>query len=146
MKVSKNFYLSEFIHPSFFEIKGVNPIWFIDPRVFSMAQALRDRFNKPVIINDWTSKGNYSLSGLRPFSSRVGAPLSQHKYGRAIDPKVIGIDALDVQLDILGNWQYYQEAGLTTIEDSTPTWTHMDCRNTGSDSLFIIQTKYSKQS
>ena len=146
MKVAKNFYLSEFIHPSFLEVTGINPLWFIDPRAFSMAQALRDRFNKPVIINDWVRGGNYSLSGLRPFLSEIGAPLSQHKYGRAIDPKVLGIDALEVQLEIRRNWKFYQGAGLTTIEDSTPTWTHMDCRNTGSPSLFIIQTKYSKKS
>ncbi len=146
MKVAKNFYLSEFLHPSFLENKGINPLWFVDPRVFTMAQALRNRFQKPVIINDWVTDGAYSLSGLRPFSSSIGATFSQHKYGRAIDPKVLGIDALEVQLDIRRNWKFYQRAGLTTIEDSTPTWTHMDCRNTGSYSLFIIQTKYSKQS
>jgi len=146
MKVSKNFYLSEFIYPELLEMPRILPIWFINPKIITIAQAIRDRFGKPVIINNWFDMGKYYHSGLRPFDCETGAALSQHKFGRAIDVKVIGIDALEVQLDIKRNWLYYKDSGLTTIEDATPSWTHMDCRNTGSNSLFIIQTKFSKQS
>ncbi|MCD6379587.1 hypothetical protein J7M07_03995 [bacterium] len=81
MKVSKNFYLSEFIYPELLEI----------PRIL-------------------------------PFDDETGAALSQHKFGRAIDVKIAGIDVLEVQLDIKRNWLYYKDEGLTTIEDATPAW------------------------
>lgn len=138
MKVSKNFWLSEFIDPLFFEFPGIDPLWFIDKRIFLMAQFLRDRFGKPVTINNWASGGDYTLSGLRPFNTEIGAPLSSHKYGRAIDPKVHGVEAPEIQQDIIKNYHLYKHTGLTTIEVGTPTWTHMDCRQTNTDKLFQI--------
>jgi len=144
MKVAKNFTLAEFVHPEILDRWGAKSLWFIDPKIFTMAQALRDRFNRPVTINDWITGGVYIDSGLRQLNCQIGAALSQHKYGRGIDPKVKGIDPLEVQEDIRNFFYYYQNAGLTTIEDATPTWTHMDCRNTNSNELFIVLTKYSK--
>ncbi len=144
MKVEKDFTLAEFVHPEILDRWGAKSLWFIDPKIFTIAQAFRDRFNRPVTINDWIIGGEYINSGLRQFNCKIGTTLSQHKFGRAIDIKIKGIDPLEVQHDIRNFAYYYQMAGLTAIEDSTPTWTHADCRQTNSSEIFLIQTKYSK--
>ena len=144
MKVEKNFTLAEFVHPEILDRWGAKALWFIDPKIFTIAQAIRDRFNRPVTINDWITGGLLVDSGLRQLNCQIGATLSQHKFGRAIDFRVDGIDPLEVQQDIKNFANYYQLAGMTTIEDSTPTWTHADCRQTNSNEIFLIQTKYSK--
>ncbi len=144
MKVSRNFCLQEFLHPDFFEIKRINPLWLIDDQMIRIAQFVRNRFNQPVTINTWHNGGDYFNSGLRPYDSPEGALWSDHKFGRAIDVKVTSVDPLELQQDIIKHYSLYKANGLTTIEDGTPTWTHMSCRNTHQNHLFIIKTKYSK--
>ena len=138
MKVSKNFTIYEFIFPELAQSIGLNPIWYIDPKVISMAQFLRSRFNQPVTINDWSTGGGYTLSGLRPFLTRTGARLSLHKFGKAIDVKIRDIDPIEVQEDIIQNQEIYMDAGVTAIEKGTPTWTHLDCRNSIRHDILII--------
>jgi hypothetical protein len=139
LKVSKDFTLAEFIPPDILEMSPAAGIWFLDPRIITLAQFIRDRFKLPVIINDYISGGNYSNSGYRDPLSEVGAMFSQHKFGRAIDVKIQGLFPRELRDDIRKNWPLYKAKGLTTIEDNTPTWTHLDCRNTGLDTLFIVK-------
>lgn len=139
MKLSRNFYLEELVHPDFLTIPGLSPVWLLDPRIIRLAQFVRDRFNKPVTINDWESGGAYRNSGLRPFNSAEGAAWSDHKFGRAIDVKVRDIEAREIQTDVIRNYPAYQAMGLTAMEHGTPTWTHLCCRNTRQNSLMLIQ-------
>ncbi len=141
MKVSKDFSLAEFIPPDIYEMSPVNGTWFLDPRIITIAQFLRDRYKLPVVINNYLTGGQYQNSGYRDPLSSVGAMFSQHKFGRAIDVKVEGMFPEEIRQDVIRNWNIFKAVGVTTLEINTPTWVHLDCRYTGLDTLFIVKPK-----
>jgi len=141
MKVSKDFFLGEFIPPEVLEKYPEKGIWFVDPKIIAIAQFMRDRYRLPIIINDYLNKGNYINSGFRVPSCSIGAELSQHRFGRAIDPKIQGMFPEEVRDDIKRNWPLFKAVGLTTIEADTETWVHVDCRYTGLNELLIVSPK-----
>lgn len=140
MKLSKNFWLQEFLPPEIFEMSPAG-ILFLDPRIIAIAQAVRDRYGKPVTINNWMDGGNYINSGYRDPLCKVGALFSQHKFGRAADLKIEDMVEEEVRQDIIKNWDHFRQFGLTTIESDTLTWVHCDCRWTNQDKLFIVKPK-----
>jgi hypothetical protein len=121
-------------------LRGEKSIELIDNQIISIAQSIRDHFQLPCIINNWHDGGGFKESGLRKFLSKTGAAFSQHKYGRAIDVKIEGVQYQydDIRKEIERYWKKFSLLGLTTIESGTPTWLHLDCRHTGSNTLFII--------
>jgi len=139
-KITDNFYLDEFIHPDYMRKFGQNALWFIDHRIVTIAQELRNDLNVPIIINNYETGGGYKSSGLRTLGSKVGAKYSQHKYGRAIDCKFIGLEIREAYDFLLHNQDKYFNIGLTTIEniEHTPTWLHLDCRLTGLTQYKIV--------
>ena len=139
MKVSKDFSLAEFLTPEIYELHPENGIWFLDPRIITIAQFIRDRYGKPVTINNYLDGGSYTNSGFRDPHCEIGAKLSQHKFGRAADFKVEDMDPEEIRKDIIRNFDQFRKFGLTTIEADTPTWLHADCRWTDLDTLFIVK-------
>tara|TARA_R110002020_G_scaffold102076_1_gene239952 strand:+ start:1719 stop:2150 length:432 start_codon:yes stop_codon:yes gene_type:complete len=142
LKVSGNFYLQEFIDPGTYSRFGDSSIWFIDPRLVTLAQFMRERLGKPCTINNWNTGGQYQFSGFRPPDCSTGAALSQHRFGRAIDLKVKDMTADEVREDIINSWEIYKKStALTTIEDGdyAPTWCHIDIRDTGMEELKIVK-------
>ena len=138
--VDTSFIIQEFVPRRVYEVWGEKSIWFINPNMIRFAQWLKDRNRSTVIINDWCFGGSYQFSGLRPFDCEIGAKLSQHRFGNAIDIKVKGWDAEDVRNLIRKNWQFlYDNFGLTSMELDTPTWIHVDFRFTNLDYLFEIK-------
>lgn len=143
VQISENFYLDEFIDPSTYAARGARAIELIDMRIVYACQYIRDHLGA-VTVNNWASGGQYRLSGLRPFNTTTGAKFSQHKYGRAADIKVAGKTPAEVHEFIKANAQYFIERQwITTLEElqDTPTWTHIDCRYTGKDHLYIVSGK-----
>ncbi len=139
MKLSKNFWLHEFIPPDLYEMSLNNSTLFIDDRLIRLVQFIRDRFSKPIRINDWMDGGGFVNSGFRPPLCDIGAHFSQHKFGRAADLKIDGVSPEEVRRDIKANYQLYKEkTALTTIEAKTPTWLHVDLRFTHMGKLFIV--------
>lgn len=140
MKLSENFHLNEFIDPETYAWFGEKSIWFIDKRVISLAQFIRSRHKKPVTINNWATGGSYKLSGFRPPETTIGGKLSQHRFGRAIDVKVKGLTPQELYKDITDNQSLYMKVGLTCVEnvDYTPSWTHLDVRETNSSDILIV--------
>ena len=150
MKVSKNFYLTEFVSKNIYDQFGEKSIWFIDPRIISLAQFTRDFFGKSITINNWWDEGDAvqkampderQYSGFREPACTIGGNLSQHRYGRATDIKVSGLTPQEVYTAIIAANDKFMAAGLTTMEDirDTRTWNHLDIRNTGSDKLLIVR-------
>ena len=138
MKISDHFYLQEFVPESIYSRFGQNSLWFIDPKVISIAGWIRDYFEKPLIINTWHMGGNRQYSGFRPPATKVGALLSQHRYGRAMDFYITSIPAQEIQLAIKKNFLFLKQLGLTTMEAGTDTWTHLDVRFTNSSDLLLV--------
>lgn len=124
IKVSKNFYADEFLHP---EETDINKI---DLRLIEVAQWLRDTLGKSITINNYATGGQYKESGLRSQTTTTGAKKSAHKEGKAIDIKVSGMTAKDVYEFCLKNSDTLYEMGIREIEDGryTPSWTHLSTR------------------
>ena len=139
MKLQKNFYLQEFVSKEFYRKFGDFSIRYLHPKLPELAQFFRDRFKKGVTINNWVNGGLYNYSGLRPPHSRIGARFSRHKLGIAMDIKINGLNALELQSEIKKNFQkIYKPLGLTAIEDGTKTWTHVSLEWTQSKTLALI--------
>lgn len=138
MKVSKHFVIQEFVPKEIYDRFGDKSIWFIDPIIIRVAQFFRDRYNVSIIINDWHMGGKRTLSGFRPPSTKLGAGLSQHRFGRAIDLKWKGLDPETIRKDIKENQKEFLAVGLTTVEKGTDSWIHCDCRNTGMNEIYFV--------
>jgi len=142
-KIRPNFSLQEFVPPEIWRQFGEQSKWFLDPRMLDLAQFYRDFFGKPVYVNTWAVDWlgtNFGLRGLRPLDSDTGARWSQHKFGRAFDCNVKGMDPDEVRGAIRDNENTFMDAGLTTLESGeiADTWVHSDIRTTGRDSIFIV--------
>lgn len=139
MIVSKNFILQELVNPVAYEFMGEKSIQLIDNRLITLIQFMRDYFAAPIIINDWHKGGNDIDSGFRMPESKTGRSLSQHKFGRALDINIRGFNDYDaLRKIIMDNWPLFKEHGLTTLESNTPTWLHLDIRNTNISDLYLV--------
>jgi len=138
--MSTYFKTQEFVPKAIYQKYGENSLWFVDPRIVKLANFTRSFFGKPVTINNWHTGGSYNYRGFRDPECTIGAKLSQHRFGRAIDINVAGMTAEQVHKAILLNEKKFLEAGLTTLEASkdTPTWTHCDIRATGLEKILIV--------
>lgn len=140
-KLSKNFIIQEFVAEDIYKRFGSSSIWFIDKRIVELAQFLRDNFGKPVYINNWHKGGVRDESGYRLPNTSTGAEFSQHKFGRAIDLRIKDYTSEEIRQYIRDVFPALLEMGLTTIEKNTPTWVHIDCRETGTDVLKEVAYK-----
>jgi hypothetical protein len=138
MQVTKNFSVQELVPPDVYNARGDAAAQLIDLRIVLVAQWLREKTGQSIVINNWNSGGQYQESGLRNFDTATGAKWSQHKFGRALDLKVNGMEPEAVRQLIRDNWDTLKVIGLTTIEKDTPTWVHIDCRYTGLDNLLEV--------
>lgn len=129
-KISTYFYLYELVPKEIYERWGERSISFLDKKILLLADFIRDRFGKPMIINNWHEGGLFSYRGFRQRSCEVGGDLSQHRFGRAIDFNISGLTAQEVYKDIIDNQDMYMKAGATTVEgiEFTTGWTHIDIR------------------
>ena len=115
-----------------------------------------------IVVNDYHTKilgGIFNNRGLRTVkyindqiaAGKKTAVLSQHIGGstNAQDINVViyykggrtrVVPSNEVYDTIVTNEKVFMEAGLTTLENKTMTsgWTHMDCRFTGLDKLYIV--------
>lgn len=144
-QVSANFFLDEYINPAFYKRWGTTSVHWIRPEVIKTDQFLRSRFGILTVNNWWIYDTNdpndpnlFTLSGLRPFDSGIGASYSFHIFGCASDKKFKTITAEEVREDIRKYWDsLYRPLGLTCIEKGV-SWVHSDCRNTGLTRLMEV--------
>jgi len=107
--------------------------WLFDSRMLFTADALRDRYGK-MVANDWFWGGSNQYRGWRPWDCDVGAELSQHKFGRALDLIPVETTAEEIRRDIeKGNDLLFKY--ITCIEGKV-FWLHFDCRD--HDGLLIV--------
>ena len=141
MKISTHFRIEELVPKELFVKFGERSLWFIDQRIIDIAEVVRQRFDRPVMINNWHSGGSLNNRGYRMPDCAIGGTLSQHKRGCAADVNVEGIEVVDVYNDLLKNFDLYKKVGLTTVEDIAIAtgWCHLDCRQTRSDQLLIVK-------
>jgi len=101
---------------------------FFDPRILWTMDSIRNHFKRSVTVNDWYWGGNYQYRGLRPFNCKIGAILSMHKYGRAIDSKMEDMSAEEIRQDIFNNQDADRYKYITRVEMKV-SWLHLDTSN-----------------
>lgn len=141
MKLNTYFDLEEFVPPQIYKLYGEKALWFVDPKVITLATAYREFFKLPVVINNWHNGGSYSYRGYRPPRVNIGGEYSQHKFGRAFDCNIGSMNELQMFTAVKDNFEYFKKFGLTTLEDYrfTDGWLHSDVRFTNQDSLLIVK-------
>jgi hypothetical protein len=106
----------------------VKKLWLLfDDRILITADLLRHRFGT-MVVNTWNWGGNNNYRGYRPFNTTVGAALSQHKFGRALDLVPIKVTAEEIRQDIIANPDR-EEYGLIKAIETDISWFHFDVRN-----------------
>lgn len=98
-----------------------------DDRILRTADLLRQRYGK-LVCNTWKWGGRNHYRGFRIFSSWVGSPLSQHKFGRALDLVPVDVTAEEIRQDIIANPHREDYKYIKAIERDVD-WLHIDCRN-----------------
>lgn len=130
--------IQTFIPPEVYKVYKEKSIAFVDFRVLWTFDALGEYFARPIAGNNWHTIGQFNYRGFRPPACTVGAALSQHRFGRAQDCDVIGIDAKEVRQEIKQHPAEEAFRYITCIEEDV-NWLHYDCRNTGKEELLLIK-------
>ena len=131
MYKTKHFKLYELLPRGFYEAHRheEDRLWFMfDARMLWTADRLWDLYGPTVIANDWKWGGNNQYRGWRPWDCEVGADLSQHKFGRALDQKFRHAAAEEVRRDIKNDPWKSEFRYITALEDGV-SWLHWDVRN-----------------
>lgn len=145
VKVSRNFYLDEFIDKGIYNRFEAKSQRYIRPELIKIAQLLRSHIGQPMTINNWWTGGAYSESGLRSFKTSTGALYSAHKYGAAMDLKIGVMTSEEMAQLIKDSYEILKPLGVTRIEDPAFTkgkhrdWLHIDTLFTGKKNLQIIK-------
>ena len=97
-----------------------------DERLLMLIDRVRDKFGSMTIC-DWSWGGGSHYRGFRPPNSSVGAALSQHRFGRAVDmiPKNVSPDEMRTYIIDNQNSGDWGNVGGLEMDIS---WFHIDVR------------------
>lgn len=138
----KHFGLKELLPQTFYNTnykKYDGKLWYIlfDERLLMTIDNIREKFGK-MIVNDWAYGGNNNYRGYRPLKCKVGATLSQHRFGRACDLIPQETTANEIRDYIITNQNKEPWKHIGGLEMGI-SWLHIDIRArdiTGSIQLF----------
>lgn len=103
-------------------------LWYMfDVRLLVTLDRLRRHYGK-LVANTWMWGGRHQYRGWRPMDVNVGAQLSQHKFGRAIDLIPLNTRVDKIRQDIIDDPFHEDFVHITTIEADV-SWLHLDVRN-----------------
>jgi hypothetical protein len=114
-------------------------LWTIDQLATSpLFPRLDGRDHTVIRVNTWPYGGDTDQRGYRT-DPEVGAELSQHRFGRAVDLTIEGISAEEVrQLAKKGKLDR-ELTYITCIEDDV-SWLHLDCRSISGNRLVFFHS------
>ena len=137
------FCTEEFVDKETFSKRGELAITTMDVRMLWTADAIRDYFDKSMVINNWKWDGNREWSGIRTGKSQWFSQYSQHTFGRALDFKIPSMDPAEIRQAIKKNHGKVEAFKyITRIEEFTGmSWVHIDCACVNSDKLVIFNPK-----
>jgi len=138
IRVSSDFVIVEFVSRNIFARYGNLSTRFINPWCVRVAQQIRDRFDKPVTINNWYWGGPFQYSGFREAECEEGALNSPHKRGQAIDLRVKGVDYQEVRKELKDNYREYR---IGLLEEGNSGWNHASNEWFISEKLAIYDLK-----
>ena len=127
--IPKHFKIYELIpreeYCKYIKRKG-DKLWLMfDRNLLITIDVLREKFGT-LVINDWYWGGENQYRGWRPMNILLGAELSQHKFGRAVDFTPQKVTVNEVREYIRANQDLYPL--ISAMEDEV-NWCHVDTRN-----------------
>lgn len=127
----KHFKIHELVPEHIVRTRGEAAWELIDDRLAMTLDALRESLGKSITVNNYHWGGNRRWSGLRTAGYYASLQayensLSQHKYGRAADFIVAGMDANAVREHIYANKHKFPYISFVEVDI---TWVHIDVRN-----------------
>lgn len=130
-----HFQAYEFLPPEIYEVYGDAGLIAMDARILWTLDSLRNALNAPIIVNTWFNEGDFFQRGLRTDAKLLEAtPLSQHRFGRAVDFDIQGMSAEDFRQEVRDQKYSLSLLYVTRIEDGI-NWVHLDCANTASTEI-----------
>lgn len=141
----KHFTIKELVSPWVYDKYGEQCWQFFDPKLLKDLDFLRELFNSPITINNWSFGGNYKESGLRANKDPMVAEkksyyISSHCLGRAVDIKVKNYTPREVFNKIIQN---QDKLNITRIEDIDITeklgYVHIDIANINHKGIYIFK-------
>jgi hypothetical protein len=130
----KYFTIKEFVPKDAHAQFGENSYILMDDRILQSTEQLRILLNKPIICNNWFNGGTLQNRGFRKADYKC-AEFSQHKFGRAVDLTIVGMEAEEVRQFILKNQDKFPF--IRAMEDKV-SWVHIDCRYTLQNGIFLF--------
>jgi hypothetical protein len=143
--ITDYFELNEVVCPEVYHKYGDFAWNFFDSRLLITMEALRQRLNKPITVNNWKDGGEFSQRGFRCVQCHLMISTFQtgelfvdpHTTGKAWDFDVQGLVAEEVRQYIIKNknlWPYQLR-----LEDNV-SWVHLDIYNNGADKVVLFNT------
>lgn len=123
-----HFNLDELVDPDTLKTLGDAAWGLFDSHLLSTLDRIRERYGKPMTVNNWKTGGKFKYRGFRPSDCQEGAKLSSHRRGQAVDFDVKGLTAEEVRADILANPEHLDFMFVTRIEAGT-SWAHVETTN-----------------
>jgi hypothetical protein len=133
--IPKYFTLQEVLPPEIYNpmLPVKDKLWGIfDQRILIAADQVRERYGK-MICNTWYTVGCFRYRGYRPADCDVGAKLSQHKLGCALDLGPVELSPEEIRTDL----KKHPIEGITRIENGVG-WLHIDCANIVYDGIYFF--------
>lgn len=134
---SRFFRVEELVDKATFSIFGDNAKTLFRPVLLFTIEQIRKRFEKPLIINNWSFGGEYQYRGYRPANYKHCSLYSQHRFGNAVDFNIDGVTATEVREDIKNNPLISTYYYITAVEKDV-SWVHIDFRNYDKEKLGIF--------
>jgi hypothetical protein len=136
--------------------RGLDPWILFRPELLYSLDGVRDYFDKPVRINNWSGAsklyatqmlskiwlmnppaGIHSFRGYRPIWYGGGGELSQHRLGSGADFDVDGMTAEEVRSAIILN-QINPRLALIRRMESGVSWVHIDVAPSMSEKIILF--------
>jgi hypothetical protein len=133
-----HFCAQEFLPMDTYMKYGADGLIIMDARILWTVDALRDKLQKPITINNWNIGGKFIQRGFRNDPTMLAeTPLTQHAAGRAVDFDIYGMTAEAFRLQVKSG-QYEKELQYVTRIEENTDWIHIDCASVPGTSIVFF--------
>jgi len=132
----KYFKVYELVCPKVYNKFGFIALQFFDEKLLVTIDWIRETLNKPIIINNWFSGGNFDERGLRCIQCSIVRDkclsgqvyVSPHILGKAVDFDVEGMKAEEVRKWLILN---RDSIPYPIRLENNVSWVHLDVEDNG---------------
>ena len=139
----KYFTIDELVCPHIYDKFGEIAWQFFDQRLLITLDTLRERFNKPIFVNDWQVHGRFDERGFRCIQCDLVKKaikekrlyVSPHMTGQGADFDVQGLLAEEVRQWIIKNQNLLPYP--IRLENGV-SWVHLDTRDADKGKVYLF--------